>query len=226
VVASTARQPTEIVVRPPQSADDDAAVHRLFDNTMSLGEPLSFDLARRDEYRQLCLGWYLGPGRHDAAVALDAAGVVVGYALVCTDEAAYERWMRPRGYRFIAGTLWALFTWRLTGPSRRFYTDRALDARALRRNQRTRPMPAHAHVNVDRSVRSGAIALALRDHIDARCGLAGHAGWSGEINARTGTRRRALERIGIQVVSSEVNHTMTRSLGTEVERLTVVRHLG
>ena len=215
---------TETHVRRPETADDEA-IAALFDSTLALGEPLGFDLARIAAYRRLCLGWYLGPGRDDAAVAVDAANRVVGYALVCTDEAAYERWMRPLAHRFIAGTFVALLTARLDRPSTRFYYDRARDAFALRDNHRMRPMPAHAHLNVGRTQRSGSIALALRDHIDARCRLAGHPGWSGEINARAGTRRRALERIGLEVVSSEVNHTLSRTLGTEVIRLTVVRHL-
>ena len=222
---STTTRSADITVRPLRSTRDDAAIGALFDETMLLGEPLGFPLSRASAYRQICLGWYLGPGRADAAVALDETGDVVGYALVCTDEAGYERWMKPRGYRFIAATFGALLTFRLNRPSRQFYTDRARDAAALRDNQRTRPMPAHAHLNIRQSKRSGAVALALREHIDTRCRLAGLPGWSGEINARVGTRRKALERIGIEVVSSEQNHTLSRSLGREVERLTVLRRL-
>jgi len=45
------------------------------------------------------------------------------------------------------------------------------------------------------------------------------------MNEREGTRRRALERLGAEVVHTAPNHTLTRLLGEPVQRLTLVRRL-
>lgn len=68
-----------------QPLADDEKVRRLFARTLLLGEPLPFPLSGASQYQHVCLGWYLGAGRADAGLAIDEAGQVLGYALVCTD---------------------------------------------------------------------------------------------------------------------------------------------
>jgi hypothetical protein len=210
----------------PQGAGDDEAIAMLFDATMVLGTPLGRPLDGAAGYRHVCLGWYLGPGRADAAVAVDADGAIVGYALVCTDEPAQSRWVRTELRRFTTRMLGRLVTFRIDRPSLRFWWSRARDVRLLRSARQRAPMPAHAHLNVDSRSRSGSAALALRDHISARCAAAGKPGWYGEMNAVTGSRSRALERIGIETVGRVRNHTLSAALGVPVDRLTVVYRLG
>jgi|GEM_PF-306390 len=226
MVVSASRRSADLRVRPLRPGDD-AAIGRLFDDTLSLGEPLPFVLTCAREYRELSIGWYLTTARDDAAVVVDAADPteIVGYALVCTDEAQYGRTMKLPTLRFVLRALWMLVTLRMNAPSRRFYTDRARDVFALVDDHRIRPARAHAHLNVSAGKRSGSAALLLREHIDDRCRRAGLDAWSGDINARVGERRRALERLGLTVVSSRRNHTLSRRMGCEVERLMVVRSL-
>ena len=226
MAVSASQRSADLVVR-AATARDDAAIGRLFDETLSLGDPLDFRLTRAAAYRDQCLGWYLTAGRADVGVVVDPDDPddVVGYALVCTDEVAYGKAMRFRSLWFIAVTFGHLLTFRMNAPSRRFYADRARDAFALVDAHRTRPAPAHAHLNVRRGRRSGAAALLLRDHIDDRCRRVGIATWSGDINARAGQRRRALERLGLAVVSSHRNHTLSRRFGVEVDRFMVLRHV-
>jgi len=217
----------EISVRPlrPVGAGDDEAIAALFDATLILGMPLDRPLDGAAGYRHVCLGWYLGPGRADAAVAVDEQGVIVGYALVCTDEASQSRWARTELRRFTTRMLGRLVTFRIDRPSLRFWWSRARDVRVLRSARQHVPMPVHAHLNVDGRFRSGSAALVLAGHITARCAAAGQPGWYGEMNAVAGSRTRALARIGIETVGSVRNHTLTAALGTPVDRLTVVYRL-
>jgi hypothetical protein len=204
---------------------DDERIGRLFDDTVLLGSPIGYRLARLDEYRQLCLAWYLGPGRADAAVAETRDGELLGYALACADEAAYRRWATRRVACFSVGTIGSLVALRLDRPSREFWWTRARDAAALRRARSSVPMPMHVHLNVAQGARSGSTAAALRDHLDQRCAVHDLPGWCGEMNARRGARTRALQRLGIEVVDAVPNHTLTRALGEPVDRLTIVRRL-
>ena len=84
----------------PLGSNDHGAVRAIFGSTLLLGRELPFSLPDLDRYESLCLDWYLGPGREDAAVVEAHNGRVVGYALVCTDEQAHTRWMRRRAARF------------------------------------------------------------------------------------------------------------------------------
>ncbi len=204
---------------------DDEKVRRLFARTLLLGEPLPFPLSGASQYQHVCLGWYLGAGRADAGLAIDEAGQVLGYALVCTDGRAHARWSRRHSIMLATRLLGRLLTFRLSRDSRRFYAERARDSLALWRGQASPPMPVHAHLNIDNRARSGSAAVALRDHIDERCRRSGQSGWFGEMNAREGTRERAVERIGLQIVHRKGNHTLSTSLGRSVVRLTVVRRV-
>jgi hypothetical protein len=188
-----------------------------------LGRPLPFPVVGLSDYADLCLGWYLGPGRADAGVVIDEAGTVVGYVLVCTHEDEYDRWMKVAMRHMVSHGLARLLIGALDRQTVRFFWNRALDAFRLWRRRTTPPMPVHAHFNLDRSVRSGRVGYLLRDHIDERCRLVGAAGWYGEMNALSGKRQRGLERLGGEIVRRETNDTLSRLLSTPVERLTVVR---
>ncbi len=207
----------------PLAGDDDVAIERLFDDTVLLGSALTHLPAAFDRYRTLSLGWYLGPGRADAAVAEDASGVILGYILVCTDERSAARYGR-RGTASL-GRQVALdaVRGRLDADSRAFYRDRTRDAAALVATRRSPPAPVHAHLNVRRGARTFSVARALVDHVDARCRLAGHDAWYGELNERDGARAGALERLGAEIVAAVPNHTLSRLLGQPVRRLTLVR---
>lgn len=205
--------------------DDDEAIRRIFLTTLFLGAPAPFRLAWAREYTDLCLGWYLTTGRADAAVAIDESGRVVGYALVSTDTRSHRRASTRAGMRFIARTARAAAIGRLDAENRRFYTGRARDACALWSAGRAAPMPIHAHLNVDSSVRSGGAALRLRAHIDQRALTAGASGWWGEINAEVGQREVGLARLGLSVVRRRPSRTLTAVIQRPVVRLTVVRRL-
>lgn len=208
-----------IHVRPLADGDDDA-VRRLFRRTLALGSPVGFDLAGIERYESLCLDWYLAAGRAGAAVAVDG-GEVVGYALVCTDQAAHGRAVRRAGAGLAAWVVPRLLSRRLTPSARRFWVRRGLDALELLRAGAHAPMPAHAHVNVADGVRSGVVARALVGHVDDVVRRAGLPGWFGEVNAPAGRRSRALERLGGTVVRRSPNRTLSYLCGRPVERLTV-----
>lgn len=207
-------------VRPVRPEDDDA-IRRLFTSTVVLGHPLPVAVSGFDRYSALCLDWYLGPGRVDAAVLVDGSAVV-GYALVCTDPASYRRWVR-RHCRSIA----ARFVGRATygNDTGRFHRLRLIDSWDLWRRGLDGPMPAHAHLNLAQGRRAGRGGRLLVDHIDRRCRLAGLTGWFGEINAPVGHRAAGLERLGAKVVRRAPNRTLSWLTGRTVERLTVVRDL-
>jgi hypothetical protein len=203
---------------------DDAAVAEIFAATMLLGSRSDQPIVHFDRYADLCLGWYLGPGRADAAVA-ECDGTIVGYSLVCTDSADQAGWVRRHSASLMGPVSWQLITFRLDSFSRRFYAARARDARALWRAGHEPLMPVHAHLNVVPHARTGTTALLLRDHIDTRARLAGSAGWWAEMNASDGRRERALERLGLHVVQRTRNETLSSVMQVDVNRLTLVREL-
>ena len=204
---------------------DDHAIEQLFDDTVLLGAALERRPSAFDHYRRLSLGWYLGPGRVDAAVAVDASGVIVGYTLVCVDEGAAARSATRATVTLGRHVAAAALVGRLDRASRTFYRARARDGRALLTARRSPPAPVHAHLNVRHGVRTLTVSRSLVDHIDARCRAAGHDAWYGELNEREGSRRRALERLGLDIVGCAPNHTLSALLGEPVQRLTLVRRL-
>lgn len=201
--------------------DDDAAVRLLFAQTVALGSALAVRVAGFDLYSALCLDWYLGDGRADAAVLVHGS-VVVGYALVCTDPESYRRWVRGRA-RHIAARFVGRATY-LTHTGR-FHRLRLVDGWDLWRNGRGEPAAAHAHVNLAPDHRAGRGGRLLVEHIDRRCRAAAMNGWFGEINAPVGHRAAGLERLGARVVGRAPNRTLSWLAGRAVERLTVVRDL-
>jgi hypothetical protein len=204
---------------------DDRAIGDLFDATVVLGAGLDRQPAAYDRYRDVCLGWYLGPGRDDAAVAVDLAANVLGYTLVCVDEADAARHSRRASIALARHVTGLALRARLDADSRAFYRSRLRDSVDLVTTRRAPPAPVHAHLNVVPGARTMSVARALVEHIDARCVLAGHDAWYGELNERDGTRLRALERLGAELVSAVPNHTLTELLGEPVRRLTLLRRV-
>jgi NTE family protein len=200
-------------------------VHAIFRSTLLLGRELPFSLPDLERYESLCLDWYLGPGREDAAVVEADDGRVVGYALVCTDGEAHARWMRRRAARFAFTLLRGFALGRYRGDAGRFYRCRLRDGVAMWRSGPDAPMPAHVHLNLDHRWRNGGARRLLTDHIDDRVRRAGLPGWYGEINALAGHRSRALERMGGRIAHRAPNHTLSAFLGQPVERLTLARSL-
>ncbi|GAC1319914.1 MAG: hypothetical protein NVSMB12_19370 [Acidimicrobiales bacterium] len=210
-----------MIVRPLVPGDD-AAIARIFMATLVLGDGLAVTPADLEPYAALCLAWYLGPGRADAAVG-DDDGVVGGYVLVCTAPAACHRWTRRAAVSYTLTVGRRLLARDYPPAAARFYHLRFRDGWALRRTPPPVRGLGHAHVNLvprARAAQAGRLAAA---HVDARIAAAGLPGWFGEINARAGERQRALERLGGVVVHRAPNRTLTHLLGRPVERLTVVR---
>lgn len=220
-----ARPDRNVRVRPVGSASDDAAVAALFDDTVLLGTPFDTMPAGFDAYRDVCLGWYLGPGRRNAALAVDGDGAPVGYALVCTDEAAANRWSARASGRLVLAVASAAARRRLDPAGRRFYRSRVRDVGRLARARTAPPAAAHAHVNVATGFRSGSATIALVAHVDDVCRRSGHRTWYGEMNERPGRRLRALERLGLEVVGTAPNRTLSAVLGEPVVRLTLLRRV-
>lgn len=204
---------------------DDPAIEALFDHTVLLGAAMQREPVAFDQYRRLSLGWYLGPGRDDAAVAVDAEGSVVGYTLVCVDEGAAARAAMRSTATLSRHVGVAALAGRLDRSSRTFYVRRLQDARSLLAARNSPPAPVHAHLNVRAGARTLTVLRTLVEHIDARCRRSGHDAWYGELNEREGSRRRAVERLGAEIVGIVPNRTLTALLGEPVLRLTLVRRL-
>ena len=212
-----------MIVRPVGPADLDA-VRAIFRATLVLGRPgvLADDML--DRYESLCLSWYLGPGRADAAVVEDR-GRLVGYALVCTDSASQRGWERREAARFVRFVVPRLLLRRWDRRTTGFCRRRLRDGVDLWRAGGDPPARAHAHVNIVAGRRTGQAGRLLLDHVDARCRARGLTAWYGEINAPRGRRAAALDRLGVRVVRSTPNRTLTWLSGAPVDRLTVLRQV-
>lgn len=210
-----------VTVRPLRPGDE-AAVAEIFWATLRLGSRLD-GVARIGRYEDLCLGWYLGPGRDDVRLLVDGERPL-GYVLVGARPAEYERWVRWRAAGFAVFAVASLGARRHTPATARFLRLRLADGWALRRSPR--PLPVHAHLNLLPGARGGTGARLLASHVDDVCRRVGSSGWYGEVNAPAGRRAAALERLGGRVVHRAPNRTLTALLGHPVERLTVVRDLG
>jgi hypothetical protein len=210
------------VVR-PLTERDEAEVRRLFRETLVMGRPLPFSLADGGRYESLCLDWYLGAGRQDAAV-VDVSGEIAGFALVCVDQAAYRRWVRVRAGRYALHSLLTLIRTDPRSPVSRFHRCRLRDGWVMVRSPAP-PYPAHAHINVLSHQLERWAGLSLLRCVDERCRRAGVPGWYGEVNAPVGRRLTALERVVGPVVYRAPNHTLSWLLDGPVERLTVARRV-
>lgn len=212
-------------IRPLRSADD-AAVRGLFRDTLAFGRPVTFAFSAYRRYEALCLDWYLQPARlREHAVLVDASGRVVGYALVCVEPGAYARWTRLAALRWTATTVAALAARRFAAAEATFHRLRLADGWTTWRHAPDPPQPAHAHINLARSVRGRLHIAKLIAHVDRRCAVAGQPGWYGEINAPPGRRAAALTAHGATVAHRQRNRTLSWLCAREIERMTVNRAL-
>jgi hypothetical protein len=211
-----------MIVRPLERATDDRAVSRVFRSTLALGRPVPFPLPGLARYEALCLDWYLGPGRDDAAV-VEHDGDIVGYALVCTDADDHARATRDEAVRFAVWATPRILTGRLPDPARTFWRLRLRDGWAAWRRSAGYPPRAHAHLNLVPGAQVTRTTLDLLAHIDHRVRAAGLPSWRGEVNAMRGRRQAALQRVVGEVVDSVPNRTYSWLAGRPVDRLTVER---
>ena len=211
----------------PMERAHEHAVREIFRATLALGRPFPFSSDGRQDhlavYEELCVGWYLDEGLDDAAVLLDG-DTIAGYAFVCLDVRAFERWQRHATARFLRTVLPRLALRRYPAPVDRFYELRIRDGWRTWRTRQTVPVLPHAHVN---SVAGGAelAGRSLADHVDTTCRRGGFTAWCGEINARAGRRTAGLDRWGADVVARTPNATLSWLVGAPVERLTIVRRV-
>jgi hypothetical protein len=222
-VKNRALQNTSDLIVRPLNERDEIELRQLFRDTFVMGRPLSFSLNDRGRYEALCLDWYLGIGRQDAVV-VDAGGQIVGFALVCTNQAAFQRWVRTRAARYAAYSLLILVRTNPRSSLARFHRSRLRDGWVMLRSP-SPPFQAHAHVNVRPHQLAGWAGLSLLNSVDERCRQAGLSGWYGEINALVGRRAGALQRVVGSIVHRAPNHTLSWLVGRPVERLTVARTL-
>lgn len=206
---------------------DDAAVRRIWRETVVLGAPTPFDVGEVATYERLCLDWHLDPANHEAgradAVVVEQNGGVHGYLLACLDQAHFDRWSRRRAVRWALGAVAAMP--RLSTAARRFVRLRVRDGLHAARHQPPPPFPAHMHVNLDPGLRDQAIGHQLVGWMDRRVERAGLAGYVGEVNVPEGRSLRAIEAAGARVVARVPNRTFSWLLGTRVDRCVIARDL-
>lgn len=204
---------------------DVSAVRRLFADTIAYGRPVPFDFTDLDRYAAVSLDFYLRERPLADHAVLDDDGTVVGYTLVCVDEAGYRRWSRRAAARWTLGTLGRLVRRRYHAAEATFHRLRLVDGLATLRSGVPMPMPAHAHLNVARRTRGRLHVRSLIRHIDERCAAAGLPGWYGEINTVPGRRAEAFVSHGAEVVHRQHNRTLSWLAGRTIERMTVARPL-
>lgn len=194
----------------------------IFWSTFLMGRALPFEVHDRGAHERLVLGWYLENPSDSRLVWWE--GRPVGYVLVCTDQARFERWQLKEGVRYLRRVMP-----RLPGMSpeaRRFVMMRLLDGLDAWRDEDPVGAGAHAHFNLERAARSGLVIKTLIQHVDDACSKAGLSHWTGQMNDRGGGRRKVMAGYGFRVVSRSENRTLSHLLGEPVERLTVVRQVG
>ena len=211
-----------MIVRPLQVGEE-RAVERLFQATVAFGRPLPFTGPEVDHYTDLCVGWYLGPGRDDVRV-LDHLGKVVGYALVCTDEQAHRRWTRPLATTWAVRSTAGLCTRRFGEESATFHRLRLKDRWATLVGPPP-PYNAHLHLNVADGHRDGAAGRLLVEAAESRFREVGVRWWYGEMDVPLGRRGAALERQGARIVHRQPNLTQTWLAGRSIERLRFTREV-
>ena len=190
------------------AAGREEEIRQLFIDTFEMGSLLRFRPACFDEFVQLNLGWFL-QNPHASVVAVDDAGTIAGYALVCGNPRSLDRWVAREMRRFCLVLFVRIVTLRFDRRSAGFYLRRTLDmieicTARLRANTVSIPQ---VHMNIDRSFRSGRVGLALLSSVDTICLGLGQTSWTGEINAVAGSRERALARLIGKIVDRRRNRT-------------------
>ena len=199
-------------------------VRELFWSTLTIGEPLKFELNCAKQYENLSLDWYLSHGSTDCAIAM-IGDKPVGYCLVCTDHESFENLQKKLFVRLMFACVATFLSLRMNPKSRRFYWYRLKDSFTIMRTRKDLPrdVTLHAHLNVHHSHHDGSVSLKLRGHADRVCNRHGAMGYFGEMNAVGGKRIVSLRRVGGAVVANSKNHTFSWLTGQEIQRLTLVR---
>lgn len=195
----------------------------IFWDTFALGSPIPFRIGCRDSYEQLALSWYREYPDQSRVAIID--GKVVGYVLVCTDQASFEAAQYRNALRYLRHVLPRLIA-PISRYEREFIRTRLIDGFEAWRDEDPHRVGAHAHFNVSRGFRSGLMVRKYVEHIDAMCVESGLSHWTGQINAKDGRRRSVLETYGFTAVSATRNRTLSWLTRGEVERITVVRKVG
>lgn len=209
-----------MVVVEPASPRDLGAIRTIFRDTIGFGRPLEVPLP--EAYERLCLGFYTDhPAGHAAVARHD--GRVVGYALVCTEQTAFDRWLRRQVPRYTVATLPATLRPRRDGPGP-FLRLRLMDGLASLRGPRA-VADAHVHMNLEAGARGALLGRRLVAHADRVVAAAGRDAWFAEVNARRGHRAMAFERYGAEIVHRAPNRTFSALAGEPVVRLTIRREL-
>ena len=201
-------------------------VRELFWSTLTIGEPLKFELNCAEQYENLSLEWYLNSGSADCAIAM-IGDKPVGYCLVCTNHDSFEKLQKKLIGRLLLACVATLLTFRMNAKSRRFYWYRLKDSFTIMRTRKDLPTDVmmHTHLNVHHSHHDGSVSLKLRSHADSVCKSHNAVGYFGEMNAVGGKRIVSLRRVGGAVVGNSKNHTFSWLTGQEIHRLTLVRRL-
>jgi hypothetical protein len=204
-------------------------IRDLFRQTFFLGTPVDSEIRHFQYYEDLCLSWYLLHDKQGSVVVIDTeSDQVVGYALLCLDPDAYQRWVNRHARRLCIRVMASFVSRRLTATDKAFYWNRALDSLTVVRSRSRTSSSAvpHVHMNLKSDARAGRPALMLLSHVDGACAQAGFDSWVGEINAIEGSRHKAVRRLIGDIEDVVVNRTASYFLNSRVVRMTVRRECG
>ena len=214
---------TNIQIVPISGYEDQ--IRKLFWQTLTIGNPLSFDLTCAKQYEALGLNWYLTKGSHDGVVAL-VDEKVAGYCLVCLDGVSFRRAQRSQLFKLAGYVLIAFATGRINSKSRLFYWHRLRDSLTIMRTRKVLPanIDMHVHLNVVSGYNDGSVSLRLRAHADNVCINSGAAAYFGEMNSIGKRRTLGLRRVGGEIIDQSTNRTFSWLTGQDIHRLTMVRY--
>ena len=214
---------TNIQIVPISGYEDQ--IRKLFWQTLTIGNPLSFDLTCSEHYEALGLNWYLTPGSHNGVVAL-VDETVAGYCLVCLDGVSFRRAQRSQLFKLAGCVLIAFATGRINSKSRHFYWHRLRDSLTIMRTRKVLPanIDMHVHLNVVSGYNDGSVSLRLRAHADNVCISSGSAAYFGEMNSIGKRRTLGLRRVGGKIIDESINRTFSWLTGQDIHRLTMVRY--
>ena len=214
---------TSIQIVPISGYEDQ--IRKLFWQTLTIGNPLSFDLTCAKQYEALGLNWYLTKGSQNGVVAL-VDEKVAGYCLVCLDCVSFRRAQRSQLFKLAGCVLIAFATGRINSKSRRFYWHRLRDSLTIMRTRKVLPanIDMHVHLNVVSGYNDGSVSLRLRAHADNVCINSGAAAYFGEMNSIGKRRTLGLRRVGGEIIDQSTNRTFSWLTGQDIHRLTMVRY--
>ena len=214
---------TNIQIVPISGYEDQ--IRELFWQTLTIGNPLSFDLTCSKQYEALGLNWYLTNGSRDGVVAL-VDEKVAGYCLVCLDGVSFRRAQRTQLLKLAGCVITAFVTGRINSKSRLFYWHRFRDSLTIMRTRKVLPVniDMHVHLNVVSGYNDGSISLRLRAHADNVCTSNGSTAYFGEMNSIGKRRTLGLRRVGGEIIDQSTNRTFSWLTGQDIHRLTMVRY--